>query len=239
MPRLRQSPRECPGDLQARAPRPRPRPARDPQAAPRSEALRVHLLAEPEVVPDPRILLPALRLDDRDRVSTARSSAGARHRARPRRAESSVEGPRRAAGSAREGLPSRQGRPRFRRTGVRAMKRVSVDIGGTFTDCFVAWDGRTVESKALTTHQNLALGFNEALANACRELGLTERQMLSQVDSVRYATTLGTNALIQRKGPRVGLLTTAGFRSSVPLARAKGYGVGLPHKRQMDVPNAQ
>ncbi len=119
------------------------------------------------------------------------------------------------------------------------MRRLSVDIGGTFTDCFVAWDGRTVESKALTTHQNLALGFNEALETACRELGLGERDVLSQVDSVRYATTLGTNALIQRKGPRVGLLTTAGFRSSVPLARAKGYGVGLPHKRQMDVPNAQ
>ncbi|MBL6750628.1 MAG: hydantoinase/oxoprolinase family protein [Nevskia sp.] len=119
------------------------------------------------------------------------------------------------------------------------MKRVSVDIGGTFTDCFVAWEQRYIESKALTTHHNLALGFNEALQNACRDLGLSERELLSQVDSVRYATTLGTNALIQRKGPRLGLLTTAGFRSSVPLARAKGYGVGLDHRRQMDVPNAQ
>ncbi|HKY89552.1 MAG TPA: hydantoinase/oxoprolinase family protein, partial [Nevskiaceae bacterium] len=42
-----------------------------------------------------------------------------------------------------------------------------------------------------------------------------------------------------RKGPRLGLLTTVGFRSSVPLTRAKGYGTGLPHKQQMDVPNAQ
>jgi N-methylhydantoinase A len=119
------------------------------------------------------------------------------------------------------------------------MKRVSVDIGGTFTDCFVAWDDKYIESKALTTHQNLALGFNEALRNACEELGTTERDLLSQVDSVRYATTLGTNALIQRKGPRLGLLTTMGFRSSVPLSRAKGYAIGLPHKQQMDVPNAQ
>lgn len=119
------------------------------------------------------------------------------------------------------------------------MKRVSVDIGGTFTDCFVAWDNRYVESKALTTHQNLALGFNEALKNACMELDVSERELLSQVDSVRYATTLGTNALIERKGPRLGLLTTAGYRSSVPLSRAKGYGVGLSHKQQMDVPNAQ
>jgi N-methylhydantoinase A len=119
------------------------------------------------------------------------------------------------------------------------MRRVSVDIGGTFTDCFVAWDNQYVESKALTTHQNLALGFNEALKSACRELSLSERDLLSQVDSVRYATTLGTNALIERKGPRLGLLTTVGFRSSVPLTRAKGYATGLPHKQQMDVPNAQ
>lgn len=119
------------------------------------------------------------------------------------------------------------------------MKRVSVDIGGTFTDCFVAWDNQFVESKALTTHQNLALGFNEALKNACAELSIGEKDLLSEVDSVRYATTLGTNALIERKGPRVGLLTTVGFKSSVPLTRAKGYATGLPHKQQMDVPNAQ
>ena len=47
------------------------------------------------------------------------------------------------------------------------MKRVSVDIGGTFTDCFVVWNDQYIEGKALTTHHNLALGFNEALANAC------------------------------------------------------------------------
>ncbi|MCX7177429.1 MAG: hydantoinase/oxoprolinase family protein [Proteobacteria bacterium] len=118
------------------------------------------------------------------------------------------------------------------------MKRVSVDIGGTFTDCFVAWGDKFLQSKALTTYQNLALGFNEALENACAELGVPVSELLSQVDSVRYATTLGTNALIERKGPRLGLLTTMGFRSSVPLARARGYGAGLSHKEQVDVPNA-
>ncbi|MBO0873647.1 MAG: hypothetical protein J2P19_09665, partial [Pseudonocardia sp.] len=43
------------------------------------------------------------------------------------------------------------------------MNRVSVDIGGTFTDCFVVWGNEYVEAKALTTHQNLAMGFNSAL----------------------------------------------------------------------------
>ncbi len=119
------------------------------------------------------------------------------------------------------------------------MKRVSVDIGGTFTDCFVAWSGRYVEGKALTTHHNLALGFNESLADACGQLGVEASTLLSAVDSVRYATTLGTNALIERKGPRIGLLVTAGFKHTVPLSRARGYGEGLPEIEQMDIPNAR
>ncbi|TJY59790.1 hydantoinase/oxoprolinase family protein [Sinimarinibacterium sp. CAU 1509] len=119
------------------------------------------------------------------------------------------------------------------------MRRVSVDIGGTFTDCFVVWDERSIEGKALTTHHNLALGFNEALSNACEQLALDVHTLLSGVDSVRYATTLGTNALIERKGPRIGVLVTAGFKSTIPLSRARGYGEGLPEERQMDIPNAQ
>ncbi|HET9692762.1 MAG TPA: hydantoinase/oxoprolinase family protein [Steroidobacteraceae bacterium] len=119
------------------------------------------------------------------------------------------------------------------------MKRVSVDIGGTFTDCFVAWGGHYVEGKALTTHHNLALGFNESLADACGQLGVAANELLSQVDSVRYATTLGTNALIERNGPRIGLLVTAGFKHTVPLSRARGYGEGLPEIEQMDIPNAR
>lgn len=119
------------------------------------------------------------------------------------------------------------------------MKRISVDIGGTFTDCFLVWDDKQVEAKALTTHHNLALGFMEALDRACGELGLDVPTVLTQVDSVRYATTLGTNALLERKGPKVGLLTTAGYESSVPLSRGRGYGEGLTPKEQQDLPAAR
>ncbi len=118
------------------------------------------------------------------------------------------------------------------------LKRVSVDIGGTFTDCFVVWGDQMVAGKALTTHHNLALGFNDSLKNACTELGEDVRTVLSSVDSVRYATTLGTNALIERKGPRIGALVTAGFRSTLPLSRARGYGEGLDQSVQQDIPNA-
>lgn len=119
------------------------------------------------------------------------------------------------------------------------MKRISVDIGGTFTDCFFAWDDRYVEAKALTTHHNLAQGFNEALDLACRRANLNRDDVLSQVDSVRYATTLGTNALIERKGPRVGAIVTHGFEDTIPLSRGRGYGEGLDPSMQQNLPAAE
>jgi len=117
--------------------------------------------------------------------------------------------------------------------------RISVDIGGTFTDCFVSHEGKYVQAKALTTHHNLALGFNEALDVACEELGINVPSLLGTADSVRYSTTLGTNALIERKGPRIGLICTAGFGSVVPISRARGYGEGLPFEQQRDLPRAK
>lgn len=119
------------------------------------------------------------------------------------------------------------------------MKRVAVDIGGTFTDCFVCWDDLFFQTKALTNHQNLALGFNEALNEVCSQLNITRRMLLSDVDSVRYATTLGTNALIERSGPKVGLLITHGFESTIPLSRGRGYGEGLPVEEVRDLSSAK
>ncbi|KAB1945002.1 hydantoinase/oxoprolinase family protein [Brevibacterium linens] len=118
------------------------------------------------------------------------------------------------------------------------MKRISVDIGGTFTDCFFAWDEHYIESKALTTHHNLALGFNSALDNACEAAGLTREDVLKEVDSVRYATTLGTNALIEAKGPRVAAIVTHGFEDTIHISRSKGYGAGLDPQKQGDMADA-
>jgi N-methylhydantoinase A len=119
------------------------------------------------------------------------------------------------------------------------MKLAAVDIGGTFIDCFVVWDGRYVQTKALTTHHNLSLGFNEALDEAAAELSLSRGDFFRQVESIRYATTLGTNALIERRGPRVGILTTEGFESTVPLSRGRGYAEGLTQAEALDLTRAK
>jgi N-methylhydantoinase A len=119
------------------------------------------------------------------------------------------------------------------------MKRISVDIGGTFTDCFFVWDDIYVEAKALTTHHNLALGFNDALDLACKRAELDRGTVLAEVDSVRYATTLGTNALIERKGPKVAAIVTHGFEDTIPLSRGRGYGEGLDYSMQQNLPAAE
>jgi len=119
------------------------------------------------------------------------------------------------------------------------VKRVGVDIGGTFTDCLLAWNGQQILAKSLTTHHNLSLGFMAALEAACERLGLSVEEVLRDVDSVRYATTLATNALIAKTGPPVGLITTAGFESSVPISRGRGYGEGLDDLGQADLPRAK
>ena len=59
--------------------------------------------------------------------------------------------------------------------------------------------------------------------------------MLTEVDSVRYATTLGTNALIERRGPQVGAIVTAGFEATIPLSRGRGYGEGLDELAKNDM----
>src|SRR6266540_2534221 len=119
------------------------------------------------------------------------------------------------------------------------MKLISVDIGGTFTDCFFVWDDIYVEAKALTTHHNLALGFNDALDLACKRAELDRGTVLAEVDSVRYATTLGTNALIERKGPKVAAIVTHGFEDTIPLSRGRGYGEGLDYSMQQNLPAAE
>lgn len=119
------------------------------------------------------------------------------------------------------------------------MKRISVDIGGTFTDCFFVWDDVYVDAKALTTHHNLAIGFNDALDLACKRAGLDRSTVLSEVDSVRYATTLGTNALIERNGPKVAAIVTHGFEDTIPLSRGRGYGEGLDYAMQQNLPAAE
>ena len=101
---------------------------------------------------------------------------------------------------------------------------MNVDIGGTFTDCFVALaDGRTTAIKTPTTKHRLAAGFMKAASMAADELGMSVEQLLDQTDTVRYSTTVAMNTLIQRNGPRLALLTTAGNEDVLRIGRAASW----------------
>ncbi|MCZ7526626.1 MAG: hydantoinase/oxoprolinase family protein [Acidimicrobiia bacterium] len=111
---------------------------------------------------------------------------------------------------------------------VELRNTISIDIGGTFTDCFVAYDRRTASGKAPTTRHRLAVGFNQAIADCADKLGVDPGDLVARTDMVRYATTLAMNALIERKGPRLGLITTAGFEDTIFIGRGAQWHDGTP-----------
>jgi N-methylhydantoinase A len=93
------------------------------------------------------------------------------------------------------------------------MLTIGIDVGGTFTD-LVAIDagGRTVFAKALSTPQDQSIGVMAGLDELALRLGLSRDAMLAQTQRLVHGTTVATNALLERKGARVALLTTAGHR---------------------------
>ena len=87
---------------------------------------------------------------------------------------------------------------------------LAIDIGGTFTDAvLLASDGRSFVDKTLTTHGNLLEGFFRGVDLVLGRAGIGPTDV---DDVVVHATTVVTNALIERKGPPVALVLTQGFR---------------------------
>ena len=97
---------------------------------------------------------------------------------------------------------------------------VGVDIGGTFTDCVVLdRDGHITATKSSSTPPDFAEGMLAAMRVAAERLGLSFEQFCSEVAVLTHGTTVGTNALIQRKGARVGLITTRGHEDAIHIMR--------------------
>jgi N-methylhydantoinase A len=87
--------------------------------------------------------------------------------------------------------------------------RVGVDIGGTFTDIvFLGADGRVHTKKVSSSADDYARAIAEALAEVFAELGIEG----GAIAEVRHGTTVASNAILERKGARTGLITTKGFR---------------------------
>src|SRR5262252_4394243 len=98
---------------------------------------------------------------------------------------------------------------------------LGIDIGGTFTDIVVHdhVSGGQFSRKVLTTHDDPARGVIDGVALVLREHEVDP----AAVSRTVHATTLFTNALIERKGAVTGLITTAGFADTLEIGRERKY----------------
>jgi N-methylhydantoinase A len=97
---------------------------------------------------------------------------------------------------------------------TRPSARLAIDIGGTFTDLVLEHGGERTEAKVLTTPQEPERGVLDGVRLVLDRARLRP----GDIGAVTHGTTLATNAIIERKGARTALVTTAGFRDSVEMA---------------------
>ena len=98
------------------------------------------------------------------------------------------------------------------------MFTIGIDVGGTYTD-LVAIDerGKAVFAKSPSTPSDQSVGVMAGLEELARRLQITRAEMLGMTDRVVHGTTVATNALLERKGARVALLTTEGHRDVIEM----------------------
>ncbi|MBO3745218.1 hydantoinase/oxoprolinase family protein [Streptosporangiaceae bacterium NEAU-GS5] len=110
------------------------------------------------------------------------------------------------------------------------MYRLGIDIGGTFTDCVLIGpgaDGATyATSKALSTGDDPTSGVLAALTELSARVGVPLRELLAATERFGHGTTIGTNAVLERTGARVGLITTAGHGDALAIMRGHGRAAG-------------
>ena len=121
-------------------------------------------------------------------------------------------------------------------------QRVAIDIGGTFTDVVLDGAGERFATKVLTTHDAPAAGALAGLDEVLRVGGRRPQD----IALVLHGTTLATNALIERRGATLALITTAGHRDALEMAyenRFEQYDVNIdrppplvPRHRRLTVP---
>jgi len=93
--------------------------------------------------------------------------------------------------------------------------RVAIDTGGTFTDCVYVAAGRLKVFKLFSTPADPS----QAVLNALSEIAAAEGLNPHHPIDVRHGTTVGTNAMLERKGARVAFVTTAGFEDTIAIGR--------------------
>jgi N-methylhydantoinase A len=117
------------------------------------------------------------------------------------------------------------------------MYRIGIDVGGTFTD-LVAIDagGAATLTKVPSTPDDPSVGVLDGLAVLATKLGRDRAALLHETERIVHGTTVATNALLELKGARTGLLTTDGHRDVIEMREGlkdDRYNLRLPPPEQL------
>ena len=117
---------------------------------------------------------------------------------------------------------------------------VGVDIGGTFTDCVVVdGAGHVTTAKAPSTPENFAEGMLQALRGAADQLGIALAELCQQTAVLSHGTTVGTNALVQKRGVKIGLITTKGHNDVLHIMRGSRGLIARDMRKIVHFPESQ
>ncbi|MBM6999910.1 hydantoinase/oxoprolinase family protein [bacterium] len=99
------------------------------------------------------------------------------------------------------------------------MKRIGVDVGGTFTDFIYVDDetGKVEVYKTSTTPQDPSIAMIDGINAICDKLGIAH----DEIQDIFHGTTIATNMVLEHKGARAGMITTKGYRDVIHIARHK------------------
>ncbi len=98
---------------------------------------------------------------------------------------------------------------------------IGIDTGGTFTDCVVmdVDTGEITIAKSPTTPHDFSVGVMNAVESVAKVMRTDRKTLLKQTQMFKHSTTVGTNAIINRVGSKVGLITTKGFEDTTLIGR--------------------
>lgn len=107
------------------------------------------------------------------------------------------------------------------------MYNVDIDTGGTMTDGLVSGNGQVLSLKVETTPHDMTVAFIDILEAARAALGYRDlRALLADVNVIRWSSTITSNVLAQRTGPKLGLLVSAGHEADLYNAEAAAAVLG-------------
>ena len=117
------------------------------------------------------------------------------------------------------------------------MNSIDIDVGGTFTDLVLNYNGKSLIRKSPTTPYDLSVCFTRVIEEGAGALGMKIDQLLPAIDMIRYSTTIALNRLIEKRGPRLGLITTEGHEDVVLIGRGAQWidGTRVAERRNLSV----